>query len=474
MATSPIPRDLVADRGFQFVRQCRRASGAIGRAAAAGGFGQHRRHLKLAVALVIAIVAFMVAASTLPARAGAHRADGVFTLAEGGWLKSGWESLDAAMLLDGSVVVTGEEKAWRVTLDRRRSLIPGFAGTGVTGTADGAALAIEGATSPFFSVPLGEHRILRWAPDAGVSVVAGTGAPGLGGDGGPATAALLNLAPSGFGPSLDDESEAPTGVVARRDGGFVFTDTGNGRIRAVDAAGIIRTIAGGSAGTFRDPIGVAATVDGGYLVTESGWPSFGKSGLPGRLLRVRPDGTIETVLPAWTSQDVVVAADGTAVLASRGGQLWRLRPGSSTPEPYLRRKSPVQPFDFAARPWPRGAEYAGRARVALGQHDDLLIAGYGVLTYVPVGPTTWTLTALRDTRPDRGGVTAEIETTQPGTVTLEISNDDRVVARVTQPVSAGHSMLRAVGLIRDKWYEVRVKLAGASGVTPLCQARLRR
>jgi hypothetical protein len=62
-------------------------------------------------------------------------------------------------------------------------------------------------------------------------------------------------------------------------------------------------------------------------------------------------------------------------------------------------------------------------------------------------------------------VTAEIETTHPGTVTLEISNDDRVVARVTQPVSAGHSMLRAVGLIRDKWYEVRVKLAGASGVT---------
>jgi hypothetical protein len=60
---------------------------------------------------------------------------------------------------------------------------------------------------------VGEHRIVRWTPAAGVSVVAGTGKQGFGGDGGPAAEALLNLEP---GPRTMDASP-PMQFAAGRD-----------------------------------------------------------------------------------------------------------------------------------------------------------------------------------------------------------------------------------------------------------------
>jgi hypothetical protein len=403
------------------------------------------------------VAALLFLSLTFAAVAEAHRGDGIFRLAEGRWLEVNRTGNDVAMLSDGSVIVVGEELAWRIALDGRRSLIRGFAGTGVTATADGGALAIQGATDESVSVPLGQHRILRWTPASGVSVVAGTGSPGLSGDGGPASGALLNLGPSRFAmpPGFwADYPASPTGIIATAHGGFVFTDTGNGRIRAVDAAGNIRTIAGASTGTFRDPVGLAATPDGSYLVSENGWPEFGRRGLPGRLLRLRPDGTIETLQPSWAPTDIAVSTDGTAVLPEG----WHLPSGSRTPQRYLPEpESEFTPFDFAARSYPGGW------KVAFGPSDDLLTADDRVVAYRPAGPTPWTLTALRLTRPNRHGVTAPIETTQSGTATLEIADDQRVVARVTQAVGAGHSTLYAAGPIRDTWYDVRLKLEGATG-----------
>jgi hypothetical protein len=62
-------------------------------------------------------------------------------------------------------------------------------------------------------------------------------------------------------------------------------------------------------------------------------------------------------------------------------------------------------------------------------------------------------------------VTAVIETTQPGTATLEVVRGGRDVSRATQSVTAGHSTLRAAGPIRDEWYDVRIQLDGANGRT---------
>jgi formylglycine-generating enzyme required for sulfatase activity/streptogramin lyase len=86
------------------------------------------------------------------------------------------------------------------------------------------------------------HRILRVGPDSGGSTrVAGTGEPGFAGDGGPAAQARLFW---------------PTAVALDRAGNLFIADSGNGRIRRVDAAtGVITTILGG--GSAPAPAGEA-------------------------------------------------------------------------------------------------------------------------------------------------------------------------------------------------------------------------
>lgn len=80
--------------------------------------------------------------------------------------------------------------------------------------------------------------VFRVGPDHRVFVVAGTNEYGYGGDGGPAREAKL---------------QSPYDVQPAGDGGFYVTDVDAHVIRAVDAAGIIRTIAGnGTAGHAGD------------------------------------------------------------------------------------------------------------------------------------------------------------------------------------------------------------------------------
>jgi uncharacterized repeat protein (TIGR01451 family) len=75
------------------------------------------------------------------------------------------------------------------------------------------------------------------------TIVAGTGEPGFSGDGGPATSAMLNT---------------PRGVALDASGRLYIADTDNSRVRRVDTAGVITTVAGtGLAGFAGD--GGAAT-----------------------------------------------------------------------------------------------------------------------------------------------------------------------------------------------------------------------
>jgi len=77
-----------------------------------------------------------------------------------------------------------------------------------------------------------------------LTVVAGTGQAGFAGDGGPATASLL---------------ESPRGLAVAPDGDLVFVDGANYRLRRVDAAtGTIETIAGAGARGFAGDGGPAA------------------------------------------------------------------------------------------------------------------------------------------------------------------------------------------------------------------------
>ncbi|MDA0204269.1 MAG: hypothetical protein O3A53_11080 [Acidobacteria bacterium] len=85
------------------------------------------------------------------------------------------------------------------------------------------------ASGAYFLADTTRHAIFRISLEGVRELIAGGGEPGFSGDGGAAVDATLN---------------APLGLAADADGNLYVADTGNGRIRVIDAAGIIRTIAG--------------------------------------------------------------------------------------------------------------------------------------------------------------------------------------------------------------------------------------
>ena len=113
----------------------------------------------------------------------------------------------------------------------------------------------------------GNNRIRKVDPSGAITTVAGTGETGDGGDGGPATEAQLND-PAGI--ALDDE------------GNLYIADKGNSRVRKVDTSGSISTVAGdGTAGFSGDegpaseasldaPVDVAVDTSGNLYVSDSG------------------------------------------------------------------------------------------------------------------------------------------------------------------------------------------------------------
>lgn len=117
----------------------------------------------------------------------------------------------------------------------------------------------------YFTEPV-LNRIRRLAPDGAISVVAGTGALGYSGDGGPATSAALAY---------------PQFLTLAPNGSLVFSDSVNCVIRAIDTKGIISTIAGSgncafngdlepaTKTSFRGPQGVDYDSEGDLLIADS-------------------------------------------------------------------------------------------------------------------------------------------------------------------------------------------------------------
>ncbi|MDQ0791692.1 RICIN domain-containing protein [Streptomyces sp. B1I3] len=112
------------------------------------------------------------------------------------------------------------------------------------------------------------HRVRKVGADGKISTVAGTGAADFGGDGGPATAARLNM---------------PLGMVVDSAGTLYIADYQNHRVRKVAADGKISTVAGtGTAGSGGDggpvvsaqlnhPLGLAVDcVDALYIAEFDG------------------------------------------------------------------------------------------------------------------------------------------------------------------------------------------------------------
>jgi trimeric autotransporter adhesin len=132
------------------------------------------------------------------------------------------------------------------------------------------------------------HRVRKVnASDGKINTVAGTGAIGSAGDGGPATAAQLN---------------EPEQVAFDAQGNFYIADTFNNKIRKVNAAdGIISTVAGtgvrgntGDGGEARSarlglPEGVWVDAEGNIFIADT---------FNDLIRKVTPDGRISRVTPA--------------------------------------------------------------------------------------------------------------------------------------------------------------------------------
>jgi uncharacterized protein (TIGR03437 family) len=126
---------------------------------------------------------------------------------------------------------------------------------------------IEDGSGNFYVSDMGLNQIIEITPAGVESIFAGTGAAGFGGDGSPATQAMLN---------------APAGIAFDSQGTMYIADSGNNRIRTITADGNIHTIAGsglpgfagdGSAGdfaSFSGPLGVAVDASGNVYVADTG------------------------------------------------------------------------------------------------------------------------------------------------------------------------------------------------------------
>ena len=142
----------------------------------------------------------------------------------------------------------------RIALD---GTITTVAGSGLAGgSGDGGPATAAQLDLPFSVAPLPDggflvaeregNRIRRVAPDGTITTVAGTGVAGFSGDGGPATHAEL---------------DQPHCVVALPDGGFLIADAANNRVRRVSPDGTITTIAGTGVAGFTGDFGPASAAE---------------------------------------------------------------------------------------------------------------------------------------------------------------------------------------------------------------------
>ena len=156
----------------------------------------------------------------------------------------------------------------RIRMVDAEGTITTVAGTGTTGfSGDGdpataaqlnspSGMAVDGSGNLYIA-DTGNHRIRKLDAEGTITTVAGTGTSGFNGDGGPATEAQLN---------------DPHGVSVDGSGNLYIADTGNHRIRKVDADGTITTVAGTRTQGFGGDGGPAteAQLRNPYGVTQDG------------------------------------------------------------------------------------------------------------------------------------------------------------------------------------------------------------
>jgi sugar lactone lactonase YvrE len=146
-----------------------------------------------------------------------------------------------------------------------------------------------------------------------ITTIAGNGTAGFSGDGGPATAAKLSL---GVDPNFHQ-----SGMAIDAEGNLYIADTSNNRVRKVDQRGIITTVVGNASAGFSGdggpataaglsrPTGLAFDAQGNLYVAEANSALYSDN----RIRKVDRHGTITTV--AGTGGTDFFGDGGPAVFA---------------------------------------------------------------------------------------------------------------------------------------------------------------
>ncbi len=204
----------------------------------------------------------------------------------------------------------------------------GFSGDGGMATAaqfiGAAGIAVDHAGNVFFS-DINNRRIRKVTPAGYISTYGGNGSSGFSGDGGQATAAQLNT---------------PYGVAVDNGGNVYVADELNFRVRKITPAGIITTVAGSGTGGYSGdggpaiaaqitPTGIAVDAAGNLFIATNN-----------RIRKVNTAGIISTVAgngiagfsgdsgPASTAklnQPVGIATDGLGNLFISDQYNYRIR-----------------------------------------------------------------------------------------------------------------------------------------------------
>lgn len=340
-----------------------------------------------------------------------------------------------AALPDGGFVLADmfNQRVRRVWPDGTITTIVGT-GTKTYGGDDGpglsAAIALPRgiATYPDGVVLIADsnnNRIRRLDLDGRITTVAGTGVAGAAGDGGPATAAELDL---------------PFSVAALPDGGFLIADTGGNRIRHVAGDGTITTVAGtgvrgftgdggpATAAELSSPHCVIALPDGGFLVADTA---------NNRVRRVLPNGLIETI--AGTGDGGFAGDGGPAVAAELN-----------------------LPKALALLPSNRGFV------VGDSLNHRIRIVTIDLRAPLSIQIRTTTLKTKRG-RP----VLLVFSVSRSSVARLEVVRQNVVVARVRRAVQAGTATLTIGGRLRPSTYGLRLTVTTADGVVARGRATLK-
>ncbi|MDX2030839.1 MAG: hypothetical protein SF339_09240 [Blastocatellia bacterium] len=196
-------------------------------------------------------------------------------------------------------VYVADTRNHRIRRIAPNGVITTFAGTGIEdfagdgGPASAARLAFPrgmafDAAGNLFVADTGNSRIRRIDGRTGIiTTVAGSGAKGFGGDGGPAPEAALDL---------------PVAVTVDRSGNLFIVDRGNKRIRKATPAGIISTFAfdefGG--GFEDDPFNPLVTYNG--ITSDAAGNLYVSEEARNRITRFAPDGNA-TLFAGLTTND---------------------------------------------------------------------------------------------------------------------------------------------------------------------------